>query len=105
NRLEAAGSPATVDVEPRDRSRPDDRARIVYHVDDPGPLPHQAQATEGGEHRERRGDDRLQHREAPALRVGGKEVEECPDHHLALVGLAEVCARGRREYYRIERGL
>src|SRR2546430_7312171 len=32
DRLESPGSPAAVDVQPRDRSRPDDGAGVVHHI-------------------------------------------------------------------------
>src|ERR1700730_3072614 len=41
--LESAGSPAAVDVQPRDRCGSDDGAGVVDHIDDPGPLPQQPQ--------------------------------------------------------------
>src|SRR5712691_10440846 len=60
NGLESPGSPAAVDVQPGDRSGPDDGARVVHYIDDPGPLPQQAQPAEGGKQRESCGDDALQ---------------------------------------------
>src|ERR1700751_3910169 len=46
NRLEAAGAPAAVDVELGNPRGPDDRTRVVDHIDDPCPLAQQPQPAE-----------------------------------------------------------
>src|SRR5207249_7265234 len=51
DRLESPGSPAAVDVQPRDRSGPDDGARVGPHIDATGHLPRTPQAAEGWEQR------------------------------------------------------
>src|ERR1700732_611178 len=67
NGLESPGSPAAVDVQPRDRSRSDDGAGVVHYIDDPGPLPQQTQPAEGGKQGEGCGDHALKQRNAAAL--------------------------------------
>src|SRR3546814_17739348 len=55
-RLEAAGAPAAIDIEPPDRRPADDRTGVRANVDDTGPLAQHAQPAEDREHL----DDRLQ---------------------------------------------
>ena len=64
-----------------------------------------AQAAEGGEQRERGGEDGLLDREAAALRIGGKQIQHGADDDLALVRLAHIGARARRQDHGVEHRL
>src|SRR5579862_7394338 len=48
NRLESIGAPTAAQSDPADRARVDDRTRVRCEIYESGPLPHEAQAAEGG---------------------------------------------------------
>ena len=105
DRLEAAGTPAAAHVEPGHRRRADDRRGIRHDIDIAGPLPHQLQLAEGGEHLQEAGQHGPLHRRVAALGVGGHAIEAAADHDLALVGLEQIGAGAEIEHHRVEAGL
>ena len=89
-RLEAAGAPAAVDVEARDRREPDDGRAVGRDIDDAAPVAQHAQAREL---REQLADGLQRVRgdvQAALLAVGDVLVRAGADDELALVRLADV---------------
>ena len=101
-RLEAAGAPAAVEVEPAHIAGADDRARIRAHVYDAAPLPVHAHAAE----RRKQLADRLQRVfhdvKRAALTVAVVGIRAGADHQIALVRLADVAMHGVGHHHRIE---
>ena len=89
-RLEAACSPATVDVKAPDGGEADDRTRVGRDIHDPRPLPVHAHAREQREHLDDRLERVLDGLEAAALAIAVVLIDAGADHQIPLVALADV---------------
>src|SRR5271166_2459190 len=85
NRLEAAGSPASIQENPWRGRGSDDRRGVGDDINDSAPLPHELQLAEGRKHVEKAGNNDFLHGRRAALVVGGNAVEAAAEHDLAFI--------------------
>ena len=104
-RLEAAGAPAAVEIEPLDGRLADDGTGIRTDVDDAAPLAVHAHPAESGEQFADRGKSVLDDVKRTALAVAVVAVGPGADDEVALVGLADVAVDGVGHHHGVETGL
>src|ERR1700733_11575800 len=96
-RLEATGSPSTIDKEIADGRSTQDRRAIGNDVDDTCPVAHQSQLSKDRKHLDRGGYYFLNRRKIAALGIRVIQVKHTSHDQLTLLSLIDINTRSGRD--------